>query len=246
MDSIKLVALDMDGTLLNSREEVSEYTEEIIAKVLEEDVHVVLSTGRWLDACYPYAEQLRLRSYLVTSNGGEIWTINKELRDQHLLEPERVQMMWELGEEMGVNSWMVATDNVWRRSRPDDFFAHKWLKYGCDSLDTDKLDKIVEELSYYPELELTNSLPTNVEVNPKGVNKASALKKVCDELNITMNNVLAMGDSLNDIKMIEQAGMGIAMGNAQEAIKKAADYVTDTNDNNGVAKALEKFVLQAK
>lgn len=244
MDKIKLVALDMDGTLLNNDEEVSDYTREVIAKALEEDVHVVLSTGRWLDSCYSYAELLRLPSYLITSNGGEIWTVNKELRDQHLLDPKRVQMMWELGEEMGVNCWMVATDGVWRRSRPDDFFAHQWLKYGCDSLDTTKLDKIVEELSHYDdELELTNSLPTNIEVNPKGVNKASALKKVCHELGITMNNVLAIGDSLNDIKMIQQAGIGVAMGNAQEAIKNVADHVTDTNNDDGVAKAIEKFVL---
>lgn len=243
MDKLKLVALDMDGTLLNSEEEISEYTKEVIAKALVKDVHVILSTGRWLDSCYPYAELLELPSYLVTSNGGEIWTVNKELRDQHLLDPERVQMMWELGDKLGLHSWMVATDGVWHGNRPDDFFAHEWLKYGCDSLDMKKLDKVVEELSYYEELELTNSLPTNVEVNPKGVNKASALKKVCDEIGITMNNVMAVGDSLNDIKMIQQAGLGVAMGNAQEAIKNVADHVTDTNNNDGVAKAIEKFVL---
>ncbi len=243
MDELKLVALDMDGTLLNSEEEVSEYTKEVIAKALVQDVHVILSTGRWLDSCYPYAELLELPSYLITSNGGEIWTVNKELRDQHLLDPKRVQMMWELGDKLDLHSWMVATDGVFHGTRPDDFFAHEWLKYGCDSLDTKKLDKVVEELSYYDELELTNSLPTNVEVNPKGVNKASALKKVCDEIGITMNNVMAVGDSLNDIKMIQQAGLGVAMGNAQEAIKNVADHVTDTNNNDGVAKAIEKFVL---
>lgn len=245
MDSIKLVALDMDGTLLNSDHEVSNYTQEVIAKALTEDVHVVLSTGRWFDSCFPYAELLRLPSYLITTNGGEIWTINKELVRQHLLDAKLVKMMWELGEQVGVNNWMVATDGVWRGEGPDDFFAHKWLKYGCDSLDKPKLDKIVEELSHYEELELTNSLPTNVEVNPTGVNKASALRKVCEELGITMNNVMAVGDSLNDIKMIQQAGIGVAMGNAQDAIKQVADYVTETNDHDGVAKVIRKFVLNA-
>lgn len=243
MDKIKLIALDMDGTLLNSNEEVSDYTQGVIKKALAANVHVVLSTGRWFRSCYPYAKQLMLPSFLITANGGEIWTVNEELLEQHLLEPKMVQLMFELGEQTNVNSWMISTDKVWRGERPESFHDYKWLKYGCDSLDSTKLDYIVKELSHYDELELTNSLPTNIEVNPKGVNKASALRKVCEKLDITMNNVLAVGDSLNDIKMIQQAGQGVAMGNAQEAIQKVADYVTDTNDRNGVGKAIEKFVL---
>ncbi|MFD1037037.1 Cof-type HAD-IIB family hydrolase [Virgibacillus byunsanensis] len=243
MDEIKLIALDMDGTLLTSDEEVSEYTQEVIKKALAKDVHVVLSTGRWLDSCYPYAELLKLQSYLVTSNGGEIWTVNKELIERHLLDPKIVEIMWDLAQNIELNTWMVSTEGVYRGTRPDDFYEHEWLKFGCDSLDKDKLDQIVKEFSYYDELELTNSLPTNVEVNPIGVNKATALKKVCDEIGISMNNVMSVGDSLNDIKMIQQAGLGVAVGNAQEAIKKVADYVTDKNNDNGVAKAIEKFVL---
>ncbi|WP_164668044.1 Cof-type HAD-IIB family hydrolase [Virgibacillus doumboii] len=243
MDKIKLIALDMDGTLLNSEEEISDYTKEVIAKALEKDVHVVLSTGRWLESCFPYAESLKLDSYLITVNGGQIWTMERNLIDEYQLHPERVKMMYELAEQMGVNIWMVSTDRVWREKGPEDFFAHEWLKFGCDSLDTKKLDEIVEELSHYEELELTNSLPTNIEVNPIGVNKASALRKVCDEIGISMNNVISIGDSLNDIKAIQQSGIGVAMGNGQEAIKKVADYVTDTNNNDGVAKAIERFVV---
>src|SRR5699024_9567724 len=103
-------------------------------------------------------------------------------------------------------------------------------------------DDLIEKLSYHKELELTNSMPYNVEINPAGVNKAAALEKVCDWMGITMNNVMAAGDSLNDIKMIEQAGTGVAMGNAQEAIKKVADYVTDSNNQDGVANAIQRFV----
>ncbi|SFA87598.1 hypothetical protein SAMN04488072_10313 [Lentibacillus halodurans] len=240
---IKLIALDMDGTLLNSEQAVSDFNREKIAQALAKDVHVVLSTGRWLSSCYPYAESLNLSSYLITCNGGEIWTVDKELRERHLLNPERVQMMWELADDMGINTWMVSTDKIWYGNGPDHFSDHEWLKYGCDSHDTEKLDTIVKELSYYDDLELTNSLPTNIEVNPKGVSKASALQHVCDEIGITMENVMAAGDSLNDIKMIQEAGIGVAMGNAQEAIKNVADYVTDTNNQHGVGQAIEKFVL---
>ncbi|HLR60891.1 MAG TPA: Cof-type HAD-IIB family hydrolase [Lentibacillus sp.] len=241
---IKLIALDMDGTLLNSELAVSDFNREKIAQALAKDVHVVLSTGRWLNSCYPYAESLKLPSFLITCNGGEIWTVEKELKERHLLDPERVKLMWELANDMELRTWMISTDKVWYGTGPDNFSAHEWLKFGCDSYDRDKLDALIKELSYYDDLELTNSLPTNIEVNPKGVSKASALKKVCEEIGITMDNVLAAGDSLNDIKMIQEAGVGVAMGNAQEAIKNVADYITDTNNQDGVGKAIEKFVLQ--
>ncbi|WP_163970597.1 Cof-type HAD-IIB family hydrolase [Oceanobacillus halotolerans] len=244
-DALKLVALDMDGTLLTNKETLSTHTKEIIAKALEQEVHVVISTGRWLDNCYSFAEELNLNSYLISSNGGEIWTMDKELIDRHLLKAEMVEKLYEMAQNLGLNTWMVTTNSVYRDGkRPDDFYIHYWLKFGCDSLEKEKLDEFVNELSYYEELELSNSLPTNVEVNPIGVNKAAALKKVCDLIGISMNNVMAVGDSLNDIKMIQQAGLGVAMGNAQQAIKNVADHVTDTNDHDGVAKAIERFILK--
>ncbi|QKY69972.1 Cof-type HAD-IIB family hydrolase [Lentibacillus sp. CBA3610] len=240
---IKLIALDMDGTLLNSEQAVSDFNQEKIAQALAQGVDVVLSTGRWLGSCYPYAESLNLKSFLITCNGGEIWTIDKKLKERHLLDPERIKLMWELAQDMELNTWMVSTDSVWYGTRPDDFDAFEWLKFGCDTNESEKLDTLVKQLSHYDDLELTNSLPMNIEVNPKGVSKASALHNVCEELGITMANVMAAGDSLNDIKMIQEAGVGIAMGNAQEAIKNVADYVTDTNDQDGAGKAIEKFVL---
>ena len=243
MSKIKLIALDMDGTLLTSQEKVSDYTKGVIAKALENDVHVVLSTGRWLNSCYPFAEELKLKSFLVTCNGGQIWTVGKDLLEEHLLTQEKIENMWYLAEKYDVFTWLVSTEDIYYNQRPDNFYDHKWLKFGCETEDKDKLDKIIEELSHIDGLELTNSLPTNIEVNPKGVNKASALRKVCQDIGITMDQVLACGDSLNDIKMIQEAGVGVAVGNAQEAIKKVADYVTETNDNHGVAKAIEKYVL---
>ncbi|GAB3068726.1 Cof-type HAD-IIB family hydrolase [Virgibacillus ainsalahensis] len=239
--AIKIIALDMDGTLLNDEHVVSESTQQAITTALENDIHVVLSTGRGLKTCYPYAESLKLTSYLVTANGGEIWTVDKKLLQQHLLETEKIEKMWRLGKEIGLEMWMISTSGVFREERPDNFQDYKWLKFGCNSFDKTKLDKMVKELSYFEGLEMTNSLPTNVEVNPAGVSKAAALKFVCKEIGVTMDNVLAVGDSLNDIKMIQEAGVGVAMGNAQEAIKNVADFVTDTNNNDGVAKAIERF-----
>src|SRR5699024_1873918 len=205
---------------------------------------VMLSTGRWLEFCYPYAESLKLDSYLVTVNGGEIWSASKELIERHVHAPDLVEKMWEIGFDKGVHMWCVATEKTFHSGEhPDDFYAHEWLKIGFSSENMDILQEIRNELATYNQLEITNSLPTNIEVNPLGVNKANGLKRVCRELGITMDQVMAVGDSMNDKKMIMQAGLGIAMGNAQDQIKEVADAVTDTNNNHGVAKAIERFIL---
>lgn len=241
---IKLIALDMDGTLLTSKDEVSEANKIAIKKARNKGVAVMISTGRWLDTCYPFAEMLELDTPLITVNGGEIWSAKKELIERHVHEPMIMEEMWKLGRDVGVNMWIVSTEKVFNGGDyPEDFSAYKWLKIGFSSEDLSQLESIRKGLANYDDLELTNSLPTNIEVNPLGVNKASGLVRVCKELNISMDEVMAVGDSLNDIKMIEKAGIGVAMGNAQAKIKEVADFTTDTNNADGVAKAIEKFVL---
>jgi len=241
---IKLIALDMDGTLLTSDLEVSEMNRSMITQAMDKGVQVMLSTGRWLDFCYPYAESLQLDNYLVTVNGGEIWTASKELVERHVHATDLMVNMWNIGLEKDVYMWCVSTNHVFNSDeQPEDFHAYEWLKVGYSSEDIDKLNEIRNELSHFDHIEVTNSLPTNIEVNPSGVNKANGLKRVCRELGITMDQVMGIGDSMNDKKMIMQAGLGVAMGNAQDEIKEVADYVTDTNNHDGVAKAIEHFIL---
>jgi len=241
--TIKLVALDMDGTLLTKDHEVSVANQTMIANAQAQGIIVMLCTGRWLAFCEPYAEQLGLDTYFVTVNGGEIWTATKELVERHELAAEAIESMWHLGDKVGINMWMTSTTgNFMKSERPDDFYAYQWLKMGYSTEDHKKLAAVNEQLKTYEGLELTNSLPTNIEVNPHGVNKASALVRVCKELGITMEEVMAVGDSMNDIKMIEQAGIGVAMGNAQEKVKVAADFITAANDDDGVAKAIERLI----
>lgn len=243
MANIKMIALDMDGTLLNQENEVSENNRKAIARAMDKGVDVVLSTGRRLDTSFPYATSLGLSTYLVTCNGGQIWTMSKQLLEEHLLDPTLVERMYRIGERIGVDMWFVATTGLFQGSIPDDAKNLKWLKFGCSSFDHAKLQQARKELSQLEGIEMTNSLPTNLELNPKGVNKAVGLERVCRELNISLDNVLAAGDSLNDIKMIEACGIGVAMGNAQDPVKQAADFVTDTNINDGVAKAIEQFLI---
>lgn len=243
MADINLIALDMDGTLLNGMEEVTEDNRIAIQKALAKDVHVILSTGRGVDSCYAYGVDLNLPSYIVTANGAEIYTMEKELLQQTTIQFELIEKLYNIAVQVGVGMWMISTEGVFRDNDVIAFDQYTWLKFGCHSTDQRKLDILVEEFSKFEALELTNSLPTNIEVNAKGVSKAKALRYLCEKIGITMENVLACGDSLNDMKMLQEAGVGVAMGNAQEAIKNVADYITEDNNNSGVARAIEKFVL---
>ncbi|MBK1813078.1 HAD family phosphatase [Clostridium sp. YIM B02505] len=118
------------------------------------------------------------------------------------------------------------------------------LKAICvEEVDIDKLMKAKAELRQYKDLEVVSSWTNNFEVMNAGTSKGNAVKNLAEMLDINQEEIICIGDSENDLSMIRYAGLGIAMGNAPDEIKKEADYVTDTNVNSGVAKAIEKFVL---
>ena len=240
----KLIALDMDGTLLNNQQEISKENREAIAKAQEQGVHVVLSTGRSLLTCREYAQSLQLSSYLITVNGSEIWDESGQLVERKLIDASSIEKMWNLTQEHKLNFWAVTTDKVWRDEFPEDIASQEWLKFGYDIPDDALREEVLKQIAGISDFEISNSSLTNLEINALGINKAKGIMTVCERLGITMDEVIAMGDSLNDMAMIEAAGCGIAMGNAQEAVKEAADWVTDTNVNNGVAKAISHWVLK--
>ncbi|WP_343311393.1 Cof-type HAD-IIB family hydrolase [Bacillus atrophaeus] len=240
---IKLIAIDMDGTLLNDEQLISEGNRQAIREAEDKGVYVVISTGRTLMTCRELAESLKLSSYLITANGSEIWDSEFNLVERQLLHTDHIQMMWDLKNKHNTNFWASTVDKVWRGEFPETITDHEWLKFGFDIEDDDIRNEVLKELKKNKELEITNSSPTNIEVNALGINKAAALAKVSEKLDFTMENVMAMGDSLNDIAMIEKAGVGIAMGNAQDIVKETADWVTDTNIEDGVAKAIRHWVL---
>lgn len=239
----KLIALDIDGTLLGSDHQVSSANRKAISRAREKGIEVILSTGRHYMTCSKIAKSLDLSSYLVTVNGSEIWTTSGELVERQLIDVEIIKILVELQKKHKAWAWMASTDEVFRGEIPEDLGAHDWLKFGFDLPNEKVRDTILEELSKEERIELSNSSPTNIEINAEGINKARAVEKVCGELGITMDQVITMGDSLNDIKMIEEAGLGIAMGNAQEEVKKAADWITGKNDEDGVAQAINHWVL---
>jgi phosphoglycolate phosphatase (TIGR01487 family) len=240
---IKLIALDMDGTLLTNKHETSNANRQAIKEARDKGVIVVLSTGRSIRKVRRHMDSLELTSYLVTVNGSEIWDDKRELVERSIVKADLMQWMWNLSQQHKTGFWAISTENNYYGEMPGDLNEHEWLKFGFTIEDDSIREKIFLELQEKGEFELTNSTPKNIEVNPVGINKAKGLRIVCERLGIEVKNVMAIGDSLNDLAMIEAAGLGIAMGNAQDIIKKAADWVTTSNNDDGVAVAIRKWVL---
>lgn len=239
---IKLIALDMDGTLLNENHEISAGNREAIMEARELNVPVMIATGRTRATCGSYAQSLGLQTFLVTANGGEIYNKDGVLIHATDLHEDAVDHVYELRERYGAHVWAASSNGLFRGDLPEDRHNYNWLKFGFDTTDDQVRKDIIAELTEHGLTEITNSSPTNIEVNAIGINKANAIKMVCDELDIDMKHVMAVGDSLNDIAMIQEAGIGVAMGNAQDLVKRKADWITATNANDGVAAAIHRWV----
>ncbi|WP_318503575.1 Cof-type HAD-IIB family hydrolase [Bacillus sp. T3] len=241
---IKLIALDMDGTLLNDDGKVSETNRKAIIDAQSNGVYVICSTGRSILTSRDHVVDLGLNSYHITVNGSEIWDQKGELLHRKGVPTDHIQWMYNLALKYQTKFWATATNKVWRREMPQDIENHSWLKFGFEIPEEEIRQTILLHLKEKAELfEISNSSPVNIEVNAKGVNKSIAIEQVCDRLGLVMSEVMAVGDSINDLAMIQSAGIGVAMGNAQETVKNKADWVTFTNNEDGVAHAIRTWVL---
>ncbi|MEI2401470.1 Cof-type HAD-IIB family hydrolase [Niallia taxi] len=241
---IKLIALDMDGTLLNGAGEIPEENRKAIKEAQDEGIHVVLSTGRSIATCKDHAESLFLKTFLVTVNGSEVWDWQGNLIERNLVEVEQMRWLWELAQKHGAKTWAISCGKTWKDEMPEDLDKLEWLKFGYQIEDDTIRNNVLKELQARGVFEISNSSLVNIEVNAFGINKARGLKTVCERLGVTMDEVMACGDSLNDISMIKEAGIGVAMGNAQDIVKETADVTTKTNDENGVAYAIRTWALK--
>lgn len=246
MGKYRLLALDLDGTLLNEQSEISELNAKWVKHAVEAGVTVCVSTGRGFVSALPIAEQLGLDTPMITVNGGEIWTKPHDLHRRILLDADKVLKLHALAEKYKeVWFWGYTIEDIYNKERwVDDTLARKWLKFGYYFEDIPVLNEILKEIQTWEGLEITNSSPHNIEVNPLGVSKATALMEVCQMLGYDMSEVVAVGDSLNDIAAIRAAGLGVAMGNAQDEVKVAANVTTGSNQENGVAQVIQNYVLR--
>lgn len=244
MGKYKLVALDMDGTLLNEEKLISSPNRKAILDAIEAGVTVIFSTGRGVQSAMPYVEELGLQSPIVTVNGGEVWKQPGELLKRNILSTDLVRRLHEIAVKHHTWWWAYAVEGMFNTEKwAEDIEIMEWLKFGFYTEDIDVLGEVRSIVEAWDEFEITNSHPCNIELNPKGISKASGVEEVCKLLGIRMSEVIAMGDSENDIAMIRSAGLGVAMGNAQDGVKLIADITTVSNEEHAVARIINDYIL---
>lgn len=244
MSEYKLLALDMDGTLLTDDKQVTEETKKWLRKAVDHGVTVMFATGRGMQTVSSFWEELELNSPMVLLNGAEIWEGPNQLMARTYLPRETVRRLHELALREDAHFWGYSVESLSGQGNwSEELFETDWMKFGMKHDDLGVVARIREELLGWGELEITASAPVNVEISVKGITKESGVRVVCRLLGVEMAQVLAVGDSENDISMLRAAGLGVAMGNAEEQVKAIADAVTASNNEDGVAKAVQKFIF---
>ncbi|GAB6991581.1 Cof-type HAD-IIB family hydrolase [Paenibacillus pini] len=240
----KLLALDMDGTLLTNEHQISPETSSWIKRAQEHGIHVCLSTGRSFGNALPFGEQLGLATPMVTVNGSEIWRAPHDLYQRYLMDVDLIKKMYGIAAHYDTWFWAYAVDHLYNKENwTTEIDGQEWLKFGFHTEDDDVRHQILMELQDLGGLEITNSSPHNLEINPQGINKATGIAQVCSLLGLEMSQVIAVGDSMNDLAVIQKAGLGVAMGNAQQVVKDEADVVVASNDEDGIAEVIRKYIF---
>ncbi|MES5863789.1 Cof-type HAD-IIB family hydrolase [Bacillus cereus group sp. RP32] len=265
----KMIVLDLDDTLLRDDHTISPRTKVALMTAQEQGVKVVLASGRPTFGMRNVAKELRLEEYgsfILSFNGAKI--INCKTSEEifsSTLSPEIVHNLFEISktEDVWIHTY-IGDDIVTEENNPyteiegditgmpivvvDDFknAVKEPVVKVLMNKEAERLVVVEKKLQKQLEgqLSVMRSKPFFLEFTEAGVTKGTSLNKLIQKLGIKREEVIAMGDSYNDQAMIEFAGLGVAMGNAPDDIKEIANYVTDTNMNDGVAKVVEKFVLK--
>lgn len=266
----KLLVLDVDGTLLNDEREISKRTLAALLKVQQMGVRIVLASGRPTYGLMPLAKTLELGNYggfVLSYNGCQIIKAqNGEILFERRINPE---MLPYLEKKARKNGFAIFTyhDNTLITDSPDNEYIKneallnnlKIIKEDefstaidfapCKCMLVSDKEKALIGLEQHWEKRLAGTLdafrsePYFLEVVPCGVNKANTLGALLEHLGVTREEVIAVGDGVCDVTMLQLAGMGVAMGHSQDSVKVCADYVTASNEEDGVALAVEKLIL---
>lgn len=274
MSEIKIIGLDLDDTLFNSKKEITPRTLAAIEAAAKKGIVVLPATGRPITGLPSQFMDIPGVNYALTSNGATVTEIStgKVLVEQpfqremalgiyRLLEPlDNIINVFTNGvvytsADTVARSIEICHPSIReyvRRTRHPVEDMEGFLMENIHGIEKFNILYESEEVrqyawalvaQHYPDAEIASSLPGNIEINAPGVNKGSGLIALAKHLGFTAENVMAIGDSGNDLAMIQQAGLGVAMGNAQPHIKAAAKVITDDNNHDGVAKAIETYAL---
>lgn len=268
--SIKLVAIDIDGTLLNSDRKITPRVKESLQMANAKGTNIVLCTGRPLPGVQDLLKELDLfgeNDYVITYNGALVQaTQSKKIISQHTLSYDDFLEIELMSRKVGSHLHTIddttiytANKNISSFTVHEAFLVNMPLKYRTVEEMTPELniikmmmidepaildqaiDKIPE--SFKEKFTTVKSTEFYYEILNKNASKGIALKELANHLGIAQEETMAIGDNENDLSMIAYAGVGVAMGNATETVKLAADVLTTSHDEDGVANVIEKYVL---
>lgn len=245
MPNYRLLALDIDGTTLTNEKQLTDTNKKWIRRAVDSGVTVIFATGRGFQRVRELCTELQLNDSLVLLNGAEVWKAPGQLWERHFLSPEDVQRLHGMAVETGAAFWGYTIEGfISTQDWTDGMLDWDWMKLGVSHDDLAVVAKLRNCAESWGTLEIAQTETNHLEISPKGITKESGVRGVCSFLGIEMGQVMAIGDDLNDLQLIRAAGLGVAMGNAAEKIKNAADVLTDSNQKNGVAKAIQQYLFE--
>lgn len=271
----KLIAIDMDGTLLNNKNNISAKNIETIHKAMDKGIHIVLATGRILASAKYFSRHLKLDKAIVACNGAIVSSGNGEdIFFERKLEAPISKKLVDLAREYKIDYRFSSKDTLYtklaQRDGEEFYPSHrenlmeqgirvKILEDPVKTIEVEKPDiykfEFVEEnkdkLLYFRNklqtiegINIASSWHNNVEVMGEGISKGKALEYLCQKYKINKSQIVSIGDNENDISMFKVSGLAIAMANSNNVAKKYSHIITSSNNEDGVARAIEKYVLQ--
>ena len=279
MKDIKLVALDLDGTLFDNSSRISKRNLTAIRSITDKGIHVVISTGRPFEGI-PF-DQIKGTgiNYAITANGSGIYEIStgkclyENAMDEELVTPilnflltrdihmdafiggkgytpvQFVETAQKLTVPSSIKNYIITTrtrlDNILQFIHENQLKVQKMTLNFYPAADGTLIDRetVRKFLVSNPSITTVCGGYNNLEFTRADANKGVGLRKLAEILGVNPDATMAIGDTENDLAIIEAAGIGVAMGNATDAVKARADYVTTTNTKDGVAAAIEHFIL---
>ncbi|KRK36957.1 sugar-phosphatase [Levilactobacillus parabrevis] len=268
--TIKMIAIDIDGTLLNEKNELAPATIEAVQAAKAQGIKVVLCTGRPLTGVQPYLDALGLSGddqYAITYNGSVSQTVSGKMMTNHSLSFDDYIDLEALARKMQVHFQIETPDFIYTANKDlsgytifESYLVRMLIRYrevgemdrdltiskAMFVDDPDIINRVNKEIPqdvrdrYY----VVQSTPFFIEVMNKKASKGNTLGELATKLGFTADEVMALGDQGNDLTMIQYAGLGVAMGNAIDEVKDAAQAVTLTNAEDGVAAAIRKYALK--
>ena len=262
---VRAIAFDLDDTLLRSDLTVSDYTVDVLHRAAQQGIVILPASGRTRDSMFPTVQRIGCAAAFISCNGADVWTTDRQLMMQELLPVDLAHEVARFAAGRGVYCQTYS---------PDRFFYSIENEYAVSYANSSSLEgEYVGDLTHFirkpvtkllmmdtPEriaalyeearslfagrASLTCSKPYLLECNPLKATKGNALRWCAGHFGFTMDELVAFGDSLNDVSMLEAAGSGVAMGNAREDVKAMGFPVCLTNDEDGVARYIEQHILR--